>query len=270
MEWYYAKEGKQQGPVNTDQLHKLLSNGDINRQTLVWREGMPNWQSYETTFASTPPPLLVGSGQRQLCSSCRRYCAEDELLKYGTLLICASCKPAFLQKLKESGQVTAGHLWRSRKTLVMDRDSILPDRCIKCNQPAHGYRLKRKLFWHNSFIYLLIFFNILIYAIVASLTGKKATIEVGLCETHQRKRKQGIIIGWCSVLLGFLIICIGATQTNPGLFIMIGILTAIVGGITGATLSSVVSAKKIDATHLHIKGASPDYLRDLPEWTGSN
>lgn len=39
----------------------------------------------------------------------------------------------------------SGGVWRDGKLLVMHKKAVLPDRCVKCNQPAGGRRLKRSL-----------------------------------------------------------------------------------------------------------------------------
>lgn len=43
-QWYYGENGKQMGPVSDAEFNALIANGNINDETLVWREGMPNWQ----------------------------------------------------------------------------------------------------------------------------------------------------------------------------------------------------------------------------------
>ena len=42
--WFYASEGQQQGPYPEIQLRELLARGTISADTLVWTEGMANWQ----------------------------------------------------------------------------------------------------------------------------------------------------------------------------------------------------------------------------------
>lgn len=43
-QWYYADAQRQrQGPVDTDTLAARLSQGIIDRSSLVWREGLPQW-----------------------------------------------------------------------------------------------------------------------------------------------------------------------------------------------------------------------------------
>jgi hypothetical protein len=42
--WFYASEGKQQGPFPEIQLREFIGRGAITADTLVWTEGMANWQ----------------------------------------------------------------------------------------------------------------------------------------------------------------------------------------------------------------------------------
>lgn len=50
--WYYAKNGEQRGPVTDADFQTLYQTGTINAETLVWREGMANWQPYGELFPS--------------------------------------------------------------------------------------------------------------------------------------------------------------------------------------------------------------------------
>ncbi len=61
--WYYVSADRQrQGPVPAHELASLLNAGSISWRTLVWRQGMPQWQALEQLAdelglpaASTPP-----------------------------------------------------------------------------------------------------------------------------------------------------------------------------------------------------------------------
>lgn len=44
MNWYYALDGKQQGPASEEELARLAASGTITGATLVWREGLGDWQ----------------------------------------------------------------------------------------------------------------------------------------------------------------------------------------------------------------------------------
>src|SRR6266850_4833742 len=63
MNWYYVNAGQQAGPVDEAQLDALRSSGQINAETLVWREGMANWQPYgeaRPSVAQGAPAAIAG------------------------------------------------------------------------------------------------------------------------------------------------------------------------------------------------------------------
>ena len=43
MNWFYAKDGQQIGPVEFSEIERLRSEGQLTDDTLVWQEGMANW-----------------------------------------------------------------------------------------------------------------------------------------------------------------------------------------------------------------------------------
>jgi GYF domain 2 len=54
--WFYASEGKQQGPFPDGQFRDLIAQGVVRPDTLVWTEGMAGWQK------AAEIPGLVGGG----------------------------------------------------------------------------------------------------------------------------------------------------------------------------------------------------------------
>ena len=55
--WFYASEGKQQGPYPEGQFRDLIAQGVVRADTLVWSEGMAGWQK-----AAEIPGLVSGGG----------------------------------------------------------------------------------------------------------------------------------------------------------------------------------------------------------------
>jgi hypothetical protein len=55
--WFYASEGKQQGPYPEAQFRDLVARGVVRPDTLVWTEGMAGWQK-----AAEIPGLMSGGG----------------------------------------------------------------------------------------------------------------------------------------------------------------------------------------------------------------
>lgn len=58
--WYYARGNEKIGPLHRDDLEKLVLTLEIRPSTLVWAEGMENWELAEKHFvfrAMQPPDL---------------------------------------------------------------------------------------------------------------------------------------------------------------------------------------------------------------------
>jgi len=63
MEWYYAEDKRQKGPVTEEQFVELVRSGVIRADTLVWKQGMTAWQPYGQVSGkgNQPAPLEVTS-----------------------------------------------------------------------------------------------------------------------------------------------------------------------------------------------------------------
>lgn len=97
MAWYYAAGTEQCGPVEHSEFEQLVRSGAITADTLVWREGMGDWKSYGELTGAPPPAARAGI----VCSECGRSFAADEVIRLGSGFVCAACKPAAMQKLRE-------------------------------------------------------------------------------------------------------------------------------------------------------------------------
>jgi len=125
MNWYYVDAGQQAGPVDDAQLTELVRSGKIQPDTLVWREGMTGWVSYrEAVPSGGPPPQAPEVGVPPgptaaagglICSECGRAFAPDQVIRHGDKWVCATCKPIFLQRLRE-GVTLAGPAFRGAAT----------------------------------------------------------------------------------------------------------------------------------------------------------
>ena len=69
-DWYYANPNAQrQGPLPAETLRELFQSGRINLDTLVWRDGMPQWRPL-SEFAGELGLLELTS------APCRRPCRQ--------------------------------------------------------------------------------------------------------------------------------------------------------------------------------------------------
>jgi uncharacterized RDD family membrane protein YckC len=122
MNWHYVEQGQQAGPVSDEQFAELVRNGKIADETLVWREGMADWQPYsvvklelkssETSPEIAAPPLMSAAvnANEAACNECGRVFPIDEMIQHGNARICVNCKPVFMQKLSEGAHIKTGEL----------------------------------------------------------------------------------------------------------------------------------------------------------------
>jgi hypothetical protein len=266
MNWFYAINDQQPGPVSDEQLDQLFASGQINGDTLVWREGMANWQPLSTVRAVAAAPTT--GAVTATCAECGQVFSVSNLIQLGGVSICARCKPIYLQKMSEGvATPSVGNMWRMNKQLVTISEAPFPDRCVKCNAPANGYRLKRALSWHHPGFYFFLLCNLLIYAIVALSVRKKALLHIGLCEQHRAKRKQTILISVIGTLAGVAMGFAGGAF-DSGWLIFLGFLMFFGFLIYGLLKAQVVSAAKITKENVWLKGVHQDFMTGLPEWPG--
>jgi uncharacterized RDD family membrane protein YckC len=105
MNWFYVEQGKQAGPVTDEQLDIMLRDRMITGDTLVWREGMPDWKPCREAKGGAIP-----GGPEAVCAECGKLFPLDETIRYGDTRVCAACKPVFLQKLQEGAVLNTGEM----------------------------------------------------------------------------------------------------------------------------------------------------------------
>ena len=120
MKWYYVHQGRQTGPLDAGQLVQLHQDGKVQDDTLIWHEGMPDWQPYaevnpqgsvfrELSPSPSPPvaKIQTGSGDtiyEAVCAECGKLFDHNQTSVVGNTRVCVSCKPAYLQKVAERGK----------------------------------------------------------------------------------------------------------------------------------------------------------------------
>lgn len=75
--WFYAHQGRQLGPISEAELQSMIATGAIQPTTLVWRQGMAQWQPLSSLAmpaagalppqpSISPQPLPPGSAAPSL------------------------------------------------------------------------------------------------------------------------------------------------------------------------------------------------------------
>ncbi|WP_193175837.1 DUF805 domain-containing protein [Oricola nitratireducens] len=59
--WFYASQGEQKGPIDAAELDMLIGTDTIGPDTLIWRDGMTDWQP---AAAALPDELMPSAWSR--------------------------------------------------------------------------------------------------------------------------------------------------------------------------------------------------------------
>lgn len=104
MNWYYAVGNDKIGPVGEEEFQRLVRQGVVTTDTLVWRDGMAGWERH----GGVPPSLPVQtSGPTTVCVSCGRSVPADETILLDDKVCCAACKPQMLARIREGLPVSS-------------------------------------------------------------------------------------------------------------------------------------------------------------------
>jgi hypothetical protein len=127
MNWFYESAGQQQGPVTEQDLDRLLAEGRITPETLVWREGLADWQPLRLARPGgvVPPIGLTGDlpPGHVRCSLTGKIIPESEAIYIQGKPYSAEAKPQVLHSLQAGGTLPAsddsrtGPAWERRQEL---------------------------------------------------------------------------------------------------------------------------------------------------------
>jgi hypothetical protein len=116
MSWYYAENNERRGPIEDAAFQTLVDNGTVKPDTLVWREGLPEWLPYSQAvdLPGAAPAVAISTGalavdfSARACSECGKLFPADEMIVLAGRSICASCKPLAVQHMIEGTDTGGG------------------------------------------------------------------------------------------------------------------------------------------------------------------
>ncbi len=157
----------------------------------------------------------------------------------------------------------AAPAWRTGKTLIVAQGAVLPERCVKCNEPTDR-RFRRRVSWYPSYLLagfitpLGPLFLLLLYLVLK----KTMRIDVGVCRRHLRRRRW-FIAGAFVALAG----CAYAIVYTVGHQSVISCVASAILAVAAAVMghyARILRPTKIDTLHGYFRGASPEFLNSLP------
>lgn len=221
---------------------------------VIEAEDMEPLEDYEVESSSPPPQRRSrrkrSSSESMECPACAEMVSSDHDF-------CPYCG----EVLNEDASTG---VWRDGKSMVFEKGTRLPNRCIKSNEPADRY-LRRDLSWAPPWVYLGLFGGLLLILVFYLVARKTAVAEFGITQEWVKRRRGRIALVWLLCLLGFGLVIAGAAVEN-GVVCLIGVVMFIGALIYAAVAVPFYSVQRIDERYVWLKGIHPDYLAELPEF----
>ena len=170
-----------------------------------------------------------------------------------------------------AGEASGAGFWRDGELLLMRLDAALPDRCVKCNAPAEGCRLKLTL---PGLLSLPVFL----------LGTRLRPIQIGLCPRHRRRIVLEEMGFWLFLVLSASAAFVGIDSLDPRVplvrqgWLGLGLL---VGGVCLLICLAIFSwlleplklhrfkdGSPMQGGYFRLKKVDPDYLAQLPPFEG--
>ena len=129
MQWYYSINGERLGPVAQAEFEKLVTDGVVKAETLVWRQGMAEWLPYAragagpaaaTPASQTPESGAAGAGGAaddgtEVCAVSGKRFPRREMIQFEGKWISAEQRDTFFQRQREGvaqpGNFVYGNFW---------------------------------------------------------------------------------------------------------------------------------------------------------------
>jgi len=178
-------------------------------------------------------------------------------------------------------------VWKDKTFLVMNKEALLPYRCVKTNNPTNGQCVSLKLQWHSPvkffigvaavcfLMYLrlgMILWTILMLPIMGVFfVPKRLKIEMGISEEIVKKQNRAIKISRGFFAIGLVPIVAGIAlfdQQPAGIIIIFsGLLLFAIGAICRADGANPIALKRVKGDYVWLSGVNEDYLSVLPDWS---
>jgi hypothetical protein len=153
-------------------------------------------------------------------------------------------------------------VWQENGQVALYANSgRLPNRCAVCNGHAQ-HRISKTFYWHEPWLYLLILAGWLVYAIVAMIVRKSATVEYWLCDEHRKRRTLGLALVWGGFAAGFIGMLVAAGASSGAVAVVFAVVMLVLP-IVGGIMAKMVSPARITDVEVRLK-AGEAFVASLP------
>jgi hypothetical protein len=158
-------------------------------------------------------------------------------------------------------KISVRGLWRDGERLVVQRNALVPARCLKCNQwtTQQPRSVDIKHFPSKNILMILL----LAISPVTVISYHRVYLEVVLCRKHFWIERLSLVAGWLLVIGSFFVFVLSLTQGSMLIYIL-SVLMFVGGFALGLTLGAALSVRKVEGNCAWVSGACSEYLCQFP------
>lgn len=139
----------------------------------------------------------------------------------------------------------------------------LPPRCVKCNALVLEPLKRTRFYWHHQAWFVLILFNIILYAVVSLFVRKHADVTFGLCAEHKARRRAALLRGLGGIGVSIVLVVVAAMLGEVAL-VPITLLLFLASIVYMVVKARSLLPVRIDRFGAQLKGCGEDFLASLP------
>lgn len=182
------------------------------------------------------------------CDLCLEEVSSDQALVFGTATVCASCKPRYVQMLREGRIVLPKQLSRYEDIVILPKGQHLPHRCVVCN--GEEYRRLTRLFVLEPLAHF----------------DWPVRLRFSRCQRHQREWQTVRRIAWLLGATSLLLLIVHLAVTQVPVFGIVFTLLLILVIVTTVTLvTHRPDFRRCTERTIQVGGCGQAFLNSLPE-----
>jgi hypothetical protein len=162
-------------------------------------------------------------------------------------------------------------IYRDGNQLVFEKGALLPDVCLKTNDPG-VIRRTQTLYWVPSWVLIGILFGILPYVILSMFFMQSALVTLPFAPRRVLWQRNHLSISVLLIGGGFATMLFFPGRLLPlsmrGYEVGTGLVMVLIGCEWAAYLVPLVYTARISARHVWLQGIHPAYLDRWPPFPG--
>jgi Double zinc ribbon len=181
-------------------------------------------------------------------------CKQCGLVNFKADDACRRCGTSLIDSPKSSEILTSG-VWKDLNFLVLEKNTDLPRRCMKCNSSNNVTDKTIGIGYYPKYNLALLIFGVFYY--------KTYSVGISMCQQHISNRGNKIIVYTLMMVVGAVSFIFGYSSYLT-FFLIGGVALFAIGSILLTIGGTPFAIEKVEDSKIWLKGVNENYLASLP------